>query len=76
MRLDKMLTEARARMSWLREGSSVPQQQLIRDFSKPRWRRPSPPAGPDSCLAGIFLWAVWQFEGSIETCVLRCAGSY
>ncbi|WP_409469641.1 RNA-guided endonuclease InsQ/TnpB family protein [Streptomyces sp. HC307] len=34
--LDKMLTEARARTSWLREGSSVPQQQLIRDFGKSR----------------------------------------
>ncbi|MFC1406949.1 MULTISPECIES: RNA-guided endonuclease TnpB family protein [Streptacidiphilus] len=34
--LDKMLTEARAAMSWLREGSSVPQQQLIRDFAKSR----------------------------------------
>src|SRR5438876_185131 len=32
--LDKMLTEARARTPWLREGSSVPQQQLIRDFGK------------------------------------------
>ncbi|MGW7365707.1 RNA-guided endonuclease InsQ/TnpB family protein [Streptomyces sp. NPDC054841] len=35
-RLDKMLTEARATMTWLREGSSVPQQQLIRDFGKSR----------------------------------------
>jgi putative transposase len=34
--LDKMLTEARARTPWLREGSSVPQQQLIRDFGKSR----------------------------------------
>ncbi|MFE2972467.1 RNA-guided endonuclease InsQ/TnpB family protein [Streptomyces sp. NPDC059340] len=32
--LDKMLTEARKRTGWLREGSSVPQQQLIRDFGK------------------------------------------
>ncbi|MFD9412544.1 RNA-guided endonuclease InsQ/TnpB family protein [Streptomyces sp. NPDC059989] len=32
--LDRMLTEARARTGWLREGSSVPQQQLIRDFGK------------------------------------------
>ncbi|GGN58971.1 transposase [Streptomyces albiflavescens] len=32
--LDKMLTEARTRMSWLREGSSVVQQQVIRDFGK------------------------------------------
>ncbi|MFI8793369.1 RNA-guided endonuclease InsQ/TnpB family protein [Streptomyces sp. NPDC055105] len=34
--LDRMLTEARACMGWLREGSSVPQQQLIRDFAKSR----------------------------------------
>ncbi|MFZ3500206.1 RNA-guided endonuclease InsQ/TnpB family protein [Streptomyces sp. 5.8] len=35
-RLDKMLTGARAANVWLREGSSVPQQQLIRDFGKSR----------------------------------------
>ncbi|MCX4903927.1 transposase [Streptomyces sp. NBC_00878] len=34
--LDKMLTEARKVTPWLREGSSVPQQQLIRDFGKSR----------------------------------------
>ncbi|MFZ3493890.1 RNA-guided endonuclease InsQ/TnpB family protein [Streptomyces sp. 5.8] len=34
--LDKMLTECRKTNSWLREGSSVPQQQLIRDFGKSR----------------------------------------
>ncbi|AJT64612.3 hypothetical protein T261_2941 [Streptomyces lydicus] len=34
--LDKMLTEARKASGWLREGSSVPQQQLIRDFGKSR----------------------------------------
>src|SRR6516225_4242502 len=34
--LDKMLTEARAGNAWLREGSSVPQQQIIRDFAKAR----------------------------------------
>jgi putative transposase len=34
--LDKMLTEARRSMFWLREGSSVPQQQVIRDFAKSR----------------------------------------
>lgn len=34
--LDKMLTDARAAMSWLREGASVPQQQIIRDFAKSR----------------------------------------
>ena len=35
-RLDKMLTQARAAMAWLRESSSVPQQQLIRDFGTSR----------------------------------------
>ncbi len=35
-RLDRMLTEARARTPWLAQGSSVPQQQLIRDFAKSR----------------------------------------
>ncbi|MBZ9640357.1 RNA-guided endonuclease TnpB family protein [Streptomyces sp. PSKA30] len=34
--LDKMLTEARKTTPWLREGSSVPQQQIIRDFGKSR----------------------------------------
>ncbi|MFE5029318.1 RNA-guided endonuclease InsQ/TnpB family protein [Streptomyces sp. NPDC056656] len=34
--LDKMLTQARARTPWLREGSSVPQQQIIRDFGRSR----------------------------------------
>ncbi|GGK09766.1 transposase [Streptomyces camponoticapitis] len=34
--LDKMLTGARRANAWLREGSSVPQQQLIRDFGKSR----------------------------------------
>ncbi|MEU5429465.1 transposase [Streptomyces olivoreticuli] len=34
--LDRMLTGARAGMPWLREGSSVPQQQVIRDFGKSR----------------------------------------
>ena len=35
-RLDKMLTETRSRNAWLRDGSSVPQQQVIRDFGKSR----------------------------------------
>ena len=35
-RLDKMLTEARDANTWLRQGSSVPQQQTIRDFAKSR----------------------------------------
>ncbi|MFI6936754.1 RNA-guided endonuclease InsQ/TnpB family protein, partial [Streptomyces sp. NPDC050287] len=34
--LDRMLTEARARTPWLREGSSVCQQQTIRDFGRSR----------------------------------------
>ncbi|MFJ9457814.1 RNA-guided endonuclease InsQ/TnpB family protein [Kitasatospora sp. NPDC101447] len=34
--LDRMLTEARAVMPWLRDGASVPQQQVIRDFAKSR----------------------------------------
>ncbi|WEB42843.1 transposase [Streptomyces yunnanensis] len=34
--LDKVLSEARKTMPWLREGSSVPQQQVIRDFGKSR----------------------------------------
>ncbi|MEU9322569.1 transposase [Streptomyces canus] len=34
--LDRMLTEARARTPWLREGSSVPQQQVLRDFGRSR----------------------------------------
>ncbi|TRV76321.1 transposase [Streptomyces sp. 130] len=36
--LDRMLTEARQSMAWLRAGASVPQQQVIRDFSKSRAR--------------------------------------
>ncbi|MFF3891439.1 RNA-guided endonuclease InsQ/TnpB family protein [Streptomyces sp. NPDC001914] len=35
-RLDKMQTEARSANAWLREGSSVPQQQAIRDYGKSR----------------------------------------
>ncbi|MEU6275683.1 transposase [Streptomyces populi] len=34
--LDRMLTKARGVMAWLREGSSVPQQQTVRDFAKAR----------------------------------------
>ncbi|MFI1470501.1 RNA-guided endonuclease InsQ/TnpB family protein [Streptomyces wuyuanensis] len=34
--LDKMLTEARNAMAWLRDGASVPQQQTIRDFATSR----------------------------------------
>ncbi|WP_406835026.1 RNA-guided endonuclease InsQ/TnpB family protein [Streptomyces sp. AHU1] len=34
--LDRMLTKARSAMAWLREGSSVPQQQTVRDFAKAR----------------------------------------
>ncbi|MEU9719331.1 transposase [Streptomyces sp. NPDC047976] len=34
--LDRLLTGARQSMAWLREGASVPQQQIIRDFAKSR----------------------------------------
>ncbi|GAA2293206.1 hypothetical protein GCM10010431_09240 [Streptomyces kunmingensis] len=34
--LDRMLTEARKRTGWLREGASVPQQRVIRDFGRSR----------------------------------------
>ncbi|MDH6630096.1 putative transposase [Streptomyces sp. LBL] len=34
--LDRMLTEARRMTPWLREGSSVVQQQVIRDFGRSR----------------------------------------
>ena len=34
--LDKMLTGWRAEHDWLREGASVPQQQIIRDFAASR----------------------------------------
>ncbi|MFC5241011.1 RNA-guided endonuclease InsQ/TnpB family protein [Streptomyces atrovirens] len=36
--LDRMLTDARAKASWLGEGASVPQQQTIRDFAASRSR--------------------------------------
>ncbi|MET8214785.1 RNA-guided endonuclease InsQ/TnpB family protein [Streptomyces hirsutus] len=35
-RLDKMLTGARSATPWLAAGSSVPQQQIIRDYAKAR----------------------------------------
>lgn len=35
-RLGKMLTGWRAEHEWLREGASVPQQQIIRDFARSR----------------------------------------
>ncbi|RSN16990.1 transposase [Streptomyces sp. WAC 01325] len=38
VQLAAMLTEARARTAWLREGACVPQQQAIRDFGKSRAR--------------------------------------
>ncbi|MFE2984805.1 RNA-guided endonuclease InsQ/TnpB family protein [Streptomyces sp. NPDC059262] len=34
VQLAAMLTQARARTAWLREGACVPQQQVIRDFGK------------------------------------------
>ncbi|MCZ4610398.1 transposase, partial [Streptomyces sp. Lzd4kr] len=36
VQLAAMLTEARARTAWLREGACVPQQQVIRDFGRSR----------------------------------------
>ncbi|ARF59939.1 transposase [Streptomyces gilvosporeus] len=36
VQLAKMLTEARARTPWMREGANVPQQQTIRDIGKSR----------------------------------------
>ncbi|MGW4386650.1 RNA-guided endonuclease InsQ/TnpB family protein [Streptomyces sp. NPDC004685] len=36
VQLAAMLTQARARTAWLREGACVPQQQVIRDFGKSR----------------------------------------
>uniref|UniRef100_UPI003F492391 RNA-guided endonuclease InsQ/TnpB family protein n=1 Tax=Streptomyces chartreusis TaxID=1969 RepID=UPI003F492391 len=36
VQLAAMLTEARARTGWLREGACVPQQQVIRDYGKSR----------------------------------------
>ena len=35
-RPDTMPTQARTATAWLREGSSVPQQQTIRDFGRSR----------------------------------------
>jgi len=35
-RLDKLLTGWRTEHEWLREGASVPQQQIIRDFARSR----------------------------------------
>jgi putative transposase len=35
-RLDNDLTQSRSANGWLREGSSVPQQQVIRDFGAAR----------------------------------------
>ncbi|MEI5033882.1 transposase [Streptomyces sp. S1A(2023)] len=56
--LDKMLTEARKTMSWLREGSSVPQQQVIRDFGKSRAKAQKDIRGrlPMARRAGMPKW--------------------
>lgn len=40
--LDRMLTGARGRTPWLRAGSSVPQQQIIRDFGRSRAKAHTP----------------------------------
>jgi putative transposase len=56
--LDKMLTEARARTPWLREGSSVPQQQVIRDFGRSRAKahKDITERLPMACRAGMPKW--------------------
>jgi putative transposase len=56
--LDKMLTDARARTPWLREGSSVPQQQLIRDFGRSKAKAQKDIRGrvPQHRRAGMPKW--------------------
>ncbi|MFK4542737.1 putative transposase [Streptomyces tendae] len=57
-RLDRMLTEARARTPWLREGSCIPQQQIIRDFGRSRAKAQRDIAGrlPVARRAGMPTW--------------------
>ncbi|MFB6554694.1 RNA-guided endonuclease InsQ/TnpB family protein [Streptomyces sp. NPDC056405] len=57
-RLDRMLTEARSRTPWLREGSSVPQQQVIRDFGRSRAKAQQDIAAglPVARRAGMPTW--------------------
>ncbi|WP_399889077.1 RNA-guided endonuclease InsQ/TnpB family protein [Streptomyces sp. BBFR51] len=56
--LDRMLTGARARTPWLREGSCVPQQQIIRDFGRSRAKAQQDIAGrlPVARRAGMPTW--------------------
>jgi putative transposase len=56
--LDKMLTQARATTTWLREGSSVPQQQIIRDFgtSKAKAHKDIRDRVPQHRRAGMPKW--------------------
>lgn len=56
--LDRMLTEARARTPWLREGSSVVQQQVIRDFGRSRAKAHQDIEGglPPARRAGMPKW--------------------
>jgi putative transposase len=56
--LDKMLTEARKKSAWLREGSSVPQQQVIRDFgtSKAKAHKDIRERVPQHRRAGMPKW--------------------
>lgn len=56
--LDRMLTGARARTPWLREGSSVPQQQFIRDFgrSKAKAQKDIRDRVPQHRRAGMPKW--------------------
>ncbi len=56
--LDRMLTDARACTPWLREGSSVVQQQLIRDFgrSKAKAHKDIRERIPQHSRAGMPKW--------------------
>ncbi|MDQ0601496.1 transposase [Streptomyces canus] len=56
--LDRMLTEARTRTPWLREGSSVVQQQVIRDFGTSRAKAHKDITGrlPMARRAGMPKW--------------------
>ncbi|MFD7506125.1 RNA-guided endonuclease InsQ/TnpB family protein [Streptomyces sp. NPDC059850] len=65
--LDKMLTEARRITPWLREGSSVPQQQVVRDFGRFRARED----GRLHLAGGIVVTVVWSRELPAEPSSVR-----
>ncbi|MGW2327454.1 RNA-guided endonuclease InsQ/TnpB family protein [Streptomyces sp. NPDC001700] len=65
--LDKMLTEARRITPWLREGSSVPQQQVVRDFGRSRARED----GRLHLAGGIVVTVVWSRELPAEPSSVR-----